>query len=163
MCVLFVAALNLNPAFAAAAAQVPVIGSMARVLTFTEYHIESDSQLLNAVCRRSTGPISRISRSASTRRSSRRSTRGWHRPQERAAQEYDAYVATGGNPDEFIPVTIAFDYEVKSCTDDILSFELQRFEVRASSFTELTYYNIDLNTGESITLEDLLGRIGRTK
>ena len=41
VCVLFVAALNLNPAFAAAAAQVPVLGSMARVLTFTEYHIES--------------------------------------------------------------------------------------------------------------------------
>lgn len=157
VCVLFVAALNLNPAFAAAAAQVPVLGSMARVLTFTEYHIESESQLLNARVPEIDGTDFPDLEERINEEIQQKIDAGMAQAQERAAQEYEAYVATGGDPDEFIPVTITFDYEVKSCTDDVLSFELQRFEVRASSFTELTYYNIDLNTGESITLEDLLG------
>lgn len=157
VCVLFVAALNLNPAFAAAAAQVPVLGSMARVLTFTEYHIESESQLLNARVPEIDGTDFPDLEERINEEIQQKIDAGMAQAQERAAQEYDAYVATGGDPDEFIPVTITFDYEVKSCTDDVLSFELQRFEVRASSFTELTYYNIDLNTGESITIEDLLG------
>ena len=157
VCVLFVAALNLNPAFAAAAAQVPVLGSMARVLTFTEYHIESESRLLNARVPEIDGTDFPDLEERINEEIQQKIDAGMAQAQERAAQEYEAYVATGGDPDEFIPVTITFDYEVKSCTDDVLSFELQRFEVRASSFTELTYYNIDLNTGESITLEDLLG------
>ena len=46
---------------------------------------------------------------------------------------------------------------MKSCTEKILSFELERFEVRASGFTDLTYYNIDLTTGKTLTLADVLG------
>lgn len=157
LCLLFVAALNLNPAFAAAAAKVPVLGTVAQVLTFTEYHVATDRELVDIRVPEVTGTEFPELEDRINQEIQSKIDEDLAAARQRAQEEYEAYVATGGDPDDYIPMTLSFDYEVKSCTDDILSFELERFEVRASSFTELTYYNIDLNTGESITLEDLLG------
>ena len=42
VCILFTAALNTSPVFAKEAAQLPVIGGLARVLTFRSYETEKD-------------------------------------------------------------------------------------------------------------------------
>lgn len=42
VCILFTAALNTSPVFAKGAAQLPVIGGLARVLTFRSYETEKD-------------------------------------------------------------------------------------------------------------------------
>ena len=66
-------------------------------------------------------------------------------------------MATGGDPDDYIPVIIDVDYEVKCQTEHCLSFVIQKTETRASAYTEFYTYNIDLETGRELTLRDLLG------
>ncbi len=44
VCILFVALLNISPTFANAMAEVPVLGNVAKVLTFRQYAIETDSE-----------------------------------------------------------------------------------------------------------------------
>ena len=162
-CLLFMAALNTNAAFAAAASQLPVLGQVAQVLTFRQYSVETEQELLDVRVPRVAGTGSPELEERINREIQEKIDAGMAEAQQRADEEYQAYLATGGDPDSFIPVTICFDYEVKSSTEEYLSFELQRYEVRASSFTELTYYTINLKTGGEITLEDLLGPQYREK
>ena len=62
-----------------------------------------------------------------------------------------------GNPEEFHQMLIDVDYEVKYTSDHILSFIIYKMETLASGYQENYYYNIDLETGKNITLEQLLG------
>ena len=75
----------------------------------------------------------------------------------RARETKEAYVATGGDPDDYMPVIIDVDYEVKCQNDQYLSFVINKTETRASAYTEFYTYNIDLETGKELTLRDLLG------
>lgn len=157
LCLLFVGALNVSPTFAAAAAQVPVLGAVAQVLTFSEYHVATERELVDVRVPEVTGTSFPALEERINEEIQSKIDEDLAAARARAEEEYEAYVATGGDPDDYMPMVISFDYEVKSCTDEILSFELERFEVRASGFSELTYYNIDLSTGETLTLADVLG------
>ena len=64
--------------------------------------------------------------------------------EDRARAIRDAYVATGGAEEDFIPVMIDVDYEIKCQNDHYLSFVLTETETRANAYTELYTYNIDL-------------------
>ncbi|MFR1597758.1 MAG: RsiV family protein [Coprobacillus cateniformis] len=75
----------------------------------------------------------------------------------RAEEYYDAFVETGGNPNEFMPVEITIDYEIKYYQDNFVSFLIEKTETLASAYQEYMYYNINLNTGKILTLKDLLG------
>ena len=78
--------------------------------------------------------------------------------EERGREEYKAWLETRTSEDEhFVPVTVEVSYEVKCSTERILSFVLYKTETRASAYTESYVYNIDLQTGNDITLADLLG------
>lgn len=153
----FLAALNLSPSFAQAAAQTPLIGPLAEVLTFTEYHVATDREFIDVRVPEITGTSFPELEDRINKEIQEKIDEDLTAARTRAKEEYEAYIATGGNPEDYIPLTISFDYEVKSCTEKILSFELERFEVRASGFTDLTYYNIDLTTGKTLTLADVLG------
>ncbi len=163
LCLIFVGALNVSPTFAAAAAQLPVLGAVAQVLTFNEYHIATDRELVDVRVPEVTGTSFPSLEERMNEEIRQKIDDDLAAARERAAEEYEAYVATGGDPDDYIPMMISFDYDVKSCTEDVLSFELERFEVRASGYSELTYYNIDLNTGETLTLPDVLGEDWKEK
>ena len=76
---------------------------------------------------------------------------------DRAEEYYKAYVETGGDPEEFHQMLIDVDYELKYSSKNILSFIIYKCETLATGYQENYYYNIDLKTGEEITLEDLLG------
>lgn len=72
-------------------------------------------------------------------------------------EEYKkAFLETGGNLDEYIEPS-EIGYELVAMTDNSISYKVYRFQALASSFTEETYYNFDRNTGELITLSQLLG------
>ena len=66
-------------------------------------------------------------------------------------------LATGGAEEDFIPVMIDVDYEIKCQNDHYLSFVLTETETRANAYTELYTYNIDLQAGRELTLRDMLG------
>lgn len=156
-CASFVLLVNASPAFASAVYQVPVLGDLARVVTVTEYSIADGERLIDV-------RLPAVEDTGNTDLEQRINTEIQTRidaildeAQARAEETKAAFVATGGDPDEFIPVTINVDYQVKCQNGQYLSFVILKTETKASAYTELFCYNIDLETGKELTLQDMLG------
>ena len=155
--VVLVGALNLSPAMAAAAAEVPVLGGFFRVLTVRDFHQEEDgiqydvnvpgiesesdiAQRVNAVIQEKVDAHMA------------KAQQDW--------EDYkDAFFATGGTEEEWGGRTmdVIVDYEVKSQTDTRLSFVVTFGEGWVCSMEETYCYNLDLAEDRDITLAELLG------
>ena len=156
-CACFVLLVNGSPSFAQAVYEVPVLGSLARIVTVTEYTVNDDDRVIDVrlPALENTGHTEleqKINQEISTRIQAVIAE-----AEERAREAKEAYVATGGDPKDYMPVIIDVDYEVKCQTDQYLSFVVEKTETRASAYTEFYTYNIDLETGKELTLRDLLG------
>ena len=156
-CASFVLLVNASPAFASAVYQVPVLGDLARVVTVTEYSIANKERLIDV-------RLPAVEDTGSTDLEQRINTEIQTRidavlaeAEARAEETKAAFVATGGDPEEFMPVIISVDYEVKCRNDQYLSFVIFKTETKASAYTEFFCYNIDLETGKELTLQDMLG------
>ncbi len=154
-----VAALNLSPAVAAAAADVPVLGGLFRVMTFISYNAsdgginylisvprletEGNSEAAQAVNEAIQNRVTRLETQA---------RRDW--------EDYkEAFFATGGTEEEWAGRTmdVIVEYEVKSQTDTRVSFVVTFAEGWVASMEERYCYNLDLAEDRDITLEELLG------
>lgn len=156
-CACFVLLVNGSPSFAQAVYEVPVLGSLARIFTVTEYTINDEERVIDVrlPALENTGHTDleqKINQEISTRIQA-----VIDEAEARARETKEAYVATGGDPDDYMPVIIDVDYEVKCQNDQYLSFVINKTETRASAYTEFYTYNIDLETGKELTLRDLLG------
>lgn len=156
-CACFVLLVNGSPSFAQAVYEVPVLGSLARIFTVTEYTINDKERVIDVrlPALENTGHTDleqKINQEISTRIQAVIDA-----AEARARETKEAYVATGGDPDDYMPVIIDVDYEVKCQNDQYLSFVINKTETRASAYTEFYTYNIDLETGKELTLRDLLG------
>ena len=74
-----------------------------------------------------------------------------------AEGEREAYLATGGDPDEYVPTAITADYDVKYQGERYLSFVVTVTQTRATAWQQTVPCTVDLETGEDVTLQDLLG------
>ena len=156
-CACFVLLVNGSPSFAQAVYEVPVLGSLARIFTVTEYTINDEERVIDVrlPALENTGHTEleqKINQEISTRIQA-----VIDEAEARARETKEAYVATGGDPKDYMPVIIDVDYEVKCQNDQYLSFVINKTETRASAYTEFYTYNIDLETGKELTLRDLLG------
>lgn len=156
-CACFVLLVNGSPSFAQAVYEVPVLGSLAKIFTVTEYTINDDERVIDVrlPALENTGHTEleqKINQEISTRVQA-----VIDEAEARARETKEAYVATGGDPNDYMPVIIDVDYEVKCQNDQYLSFVINKTETRASAYTEFYTYNIDLETGKELTLRDLLG------
>lgn len=70
------------------------------------------------------------------------------------------FIQGGGTEEEFNQkdISVNVSYDIKSQSQNHLSLELNAIESWLSEYTVSYYYNVDLNTGNNITLEDLLGQ-----
>lgn len=155
-CACFALLVNASPTFAQAVSEVPVLRDLARVFTAEEYSISDRERLIDVRLPAldlpdSTDLEQRINTEIRTR-----IEEVLQEAEDRARETRDAYVATGGDPDDFMPVIISVDYEVKCQNDQYLSFLLTKTETRATAYTEVYAYNIDLEAGREIDLKDLL-------
>lgn len=151
------AALNLSPTLAKAAADVPVLGGLFRVMTFVNYEETEDgihydvnvpqvenggdlAETVNAVIQEQVDLL-----------------------MERAKQDWadyrDAFFATGGTEEEWggREMDVIVDYEIMRQTDTQVSFVVTLGEGWVSSMEERFYYNLDFAEGRDLTLRDLLG------
>lgn len=156
-CACFVLLVNGSPSFAQAVYEVPVLGSLARIFTVTEYTINDEERVIDVrlPALENTGHTDleqQINQEISTRIQA-----VIDEAEARARETKEAYVATGGDPKDYMPVIIDVDYEVKCQNDQYLSFVINKTETRASAYTEFYTYNIDLETGKELSLRDLLG------
>lgn len=153
----FILLLNIFPLLAAAAYEIPVIGNVCRIVTFREYHLEDEMKYIDA-------RIPNIEGLGGTELETRLNleirkiiSEELAVSEVRAKEYYDAFVETGGNPDEFIPLLITVDYEIKCVNKNYVSFIISKYETHASSYCQQYFYNINVDTGRIITLRDWFG------
>jgi len=151
------AGLNLSPTIAKAAAEVPVLGGLFRVLTVISYdasdgginylvsvpRLEADGErakAVNAVIRE------KVDQHLAKAR------QDW--------DDYrDAFFATGGTEEDWNgrEMDVIVDYEIKSQTDTRISFVVTLAEGWVASMEERYYYNLDIAADRDVTLQDLVG------
>ena len=159
--VLFTTALSTSTAFAESAGQLPVIGAVARVLTFRAYETETDDLKISVEI----PSIEMISQEfagleQSVNEEIYQLCEQYAAEAQARAEEYrQAFLDTGGTQEEWEAhqIEIKVWYEVKSQTEDYLSLAVMGSENWTSAYNETRYYNFDLKDGKLVTLEDILG------
>lgn len=153
----FITLLNASPAFAQAASGMPVIGALCQIFTFREYHFENKISYIDA-------EIPQIDNTGKSELEERINleiqmiiNELLAESEERAKEYYKAFVETGGEPEDFIPVGITVDYEVKHISPECASFVIYQYETRFSAYNNSYYYNIDMESGRMLSLKDCLG------
>ena len=155
--VVVVGALNVSPTMASAAADIPVLGGLFRVLTVHSFTAENSDRTLeveqpaveggDALAQRVNREIQAIV--------DEKTAEG-----EQLIAEYkDAYFATGGTQEEWErhDNTVSVTYDIKSQTDTTVSFVVNSSVSIANAYQEQFYYNLDLAADKELTLADLLG------
>lgn len=161
VCILFTAALNTSPVLAKEAAQIPVIGGLARILTFRSYETDKDDIAVSVeiptieMIAEDTGiKADKINQEILSR------CNQYAEDAVLRAEEYrTAFLETGGTTEEWAEhkIKITVGYEIKQQNDDYLSFVINVTENWTNANNGAKYYNLDLNTGKLVTLEDMLG------
>lgn len=159
--ILFTLALNTMPAFAMEAAELPVIGGVARILTFRSYETEKDDIAMSVeipsteIIEEDTGiDVAEINQEILNR-----CNQYAEEALSRAEAYRTAFLETGGTPEEWAKhnIRITVGYEIKHQDDAYLSFVVRGNENWSNAYHKAQYYNLDLRTGTYVTLEDLLG------
>lgn len=149
--------LNISPVFAHAAYMVPVIGDLCRVVTFREFHVEDEIKYIDAKIPQ----IENTGKSDLEKRVNleiQKVINECIQENEVVAKEYyEAFIETGGKPEEFIPVGITVDYEIKCINDRYASFVVSQYETAFNAYNHEFYYNIDLESGRIFTLKEWYG------
>ena len=154
---LLLAGLNLSPAVANAAANVPVLGPLFKVLTVVSFDRSEDgvNYSVDVPAVEAEGDLAKAVNEAIQARVDlhmEKARQDW--------QDYqDAFFATGGTEEEWAGRTmdVSVDYEIKSQSDTQVSFVVTMTEGWVASFEERYCYNLDLTGDRPITLRDLLG------
>lgn len=152
---------NTSEVFAMQMQNIPVVGSLVKVLTIRSYEkkdeninisvqvpgietIENDTPNLSKEVNDEISNLCEAYASESLKR----------------AEEYKkAFLSTGGSKEEWEEhkINIKVGYEIKSQTEEYLSFMVQGTESWVSAYAETKYYNLDLNSNSYLTLKDVLG------
>lgn len=159
--VIFTAALNTSTVFAETMGRLPVIGPVARVLTFRSWEQETEDMKISVQI----PSIQTISDDFHGLADSVNQEiydlcqQYADEAMERAREYRTAFLETGGTEAEWAAhqIEIRVWYEVKSQNDRYLSLAVMGEESWSTAYSETRYYNFDLQDGRQITLSDLLG------
>lgn len=173
---------NTSEAFAKEISDIPVLGSLAKVLTIRSYHgTDGDFEINMDVPKIEKDTVQAGTESAQEETDSvpepeipaapdtftgdinaeiEKIVDGYMEAAKQEFAEYkEAFFATGGTEEEWADrkMDITVDYDVKYQQGNILSLELTTAKGWVSAQEERHYYNLDLATGQYLTLEQLLG------
>lgn len=161
LAIVFTTALNTNTAFADMAARLPVVGGVARLLTFRSYEKDEGDWKISVKI----PSVEMIAADTNGLDDSLNQEihelciRYGEEAQQRAMEYKKAFMETGGTEEEWTAHNIEINvwYEIKSQTEDYLSFAVMGTESWTSAYSEARYYSIDLKNGKLATLQTLLG------
>lgn len=147
-----------NEAFAASMEDVPILGSLVKVFTVEEIHQSDDDVNIDMKIPGINGLKDQELEDKINKEVYDKVNQAVKETKELMLEYKEAWLATGGTEEDFIPQDIQVDYEVKCINKDTLSFLVWKTETLASAYFEQYYYNYDLNENREITLEDILGK-----
>ncbi len=150
-------ALNVSPAFAAAAGDLPVLGGFFRVMTVRSLHApgEDVSYDVDVPGMENGDDYTDRINAEIQKRVDEKVAEG-----NQIVQEYKkAFFETGGTQEEWDERDneVSVTYAVKSQTDTGVSFVIDSSVSVASAYRETFFYNLDLENDRELTLQDLLG------
>lgn len=155
--IIFIFFVNINPSFAQEIYDIPVLGDIAKVFTIKEYQENDDIKLINA-------KIPAIQNTGNSDLENRinyeimaKMNEILKEAEDRAAEYKEAVIATGGTEEDYHPINIQIDYKIAYSSEKVISFIIYKSETLASAYTEMFFYNIDIETGKNLSLKDLLG------
>ncbi len=152
---------NTSESFAKGMIDIPVIGTIANVLTFRSYEEKKENFDI-------TVEIPSIELISEDLKELEKETNKdiytfceqyVEQAKQRMYEYKQAFLETGGTEKEWNERSIIIKvwYEVKSQTDQYLSLMITGAESWASAYSETKYYNFDKKAGKWVTLRDVLG------
>lgn len=155
-----VVGLNTSEAFAMEMQNLPVIGELAKILTVRSYEKEEENIQIDVEIPGVELGDGDQGLSTEVNAQIEKMVRQYESEALERAKEYrTAFLETGGTEKEWAEheIRIRVWYEIKSQTEDVLSFVVKGTESWTSAYTESRYYNLDLKSNEFLSLADLLG------
>lgn len=175
--------LNTNQAFAQGMEEIPLVGKLVKVLTIRSYREVRDNTVIDvkipgiqtgndAQTENNMKPENDIQTGSGTQTGKDAQTivdintkireivdNYTSEAEKRIADYKEAFLETGGTEKEWEErnFKVQVDYEVKARTEDYLSLVLTGNEDWSGAYGIQYYYNLDLKTGENLTLKGLLG------
>ena len=149
--------LNASPTLAHAAAEVPVLGGLFRVLTVIRYDAHDGGiNYMVSVPRLDAGGAAAEAVNAAIQE---KVDQHLEKARQDWADYQEAFFATGGTEEEWAgrEMEVYIDYEIKRQTDTQVSFVVTLAEGWVAYMEERYYYNLDLAENRERTLKDLLG------
>jgi hypothetical protein len=170
---LLVLCLNTSSAFAETLSDLPLLGPVAKVLTFRIYEFNSDGKNITVRIPEVSADFSETDDSSETQNISdikdytaqinqeiQSAVDERIKESETRIEEYkQAFLETGGTEEEFAKKNIqsVVDYDITYEQGPVVSFIITAYETWSGAYTEQYFYNLNLQNQTSITLEDLLG------
>ena len=151
--------LNASPAFAEEMHKVPVIGTLAQVLTFRSFTGIVDDVELDVTVPMVKGMDGKELPAKVNAQIQQLTTNYEAEAKAELAEYKEAFFANGGTEAEWADRTMSLfiDYEVKHFADNILSLQVTTAKSWVSAEEEHYFYNIDLEKDAALTLADVLG------
>lgn len=172
--IIFTIGLNTSYSFASAMRDVPVLGTVAKVLTIRSYQDKDEDKEIDVT-------VPKVEVTIPQEEGTEKSTENQEAVEQmvidvnaeidKAVEEYvkgaqerieeykQAFIETGGTEEEFAEknIKVNVDYEVKCQNENYLSFVLTGNESWSGAYAVYYYYNLDMKNGQHLTLKDLLG------
>lgn len=148
---------NASSTLAQSVYKIPVIGNIGKVITFRQYTIENDTSVGEVTVPH----VENVdNKDVEDLINNMIQDKVQEITEEQAildAEYKQAYLETGGTEEGYRKIEMTVDYKKYYASDDILSFEIFKYQTLASAYNENFYYNMNLETGDNITLKGLLG------
>lgn len=154
---LMFAGLNTVPNFAAAAADIPVVGQLFRVMTVQSWETSNSdaTYTVNQPAISGENEFTEKINAEIQKRVDEKVDEG-----NKLIEEYkDAFLSTGGTQEQWEKHNnkVSVTYDIKSQTDSTVSFVISSSVSFASAYQEQYFYNLNMEKETNISLFDLLG------
>jgi len=137
--------------------KIPVIGHLAKMVTFREYTIDNETSKGNVKI----PTVSDLENKGIEKRINetiKKKVDEIVKEQAILDEEYkEAYIETGGKEEDYKKVEMTVDYKLHYSSEYVISFEISKCQTLASAYNEVYFYNTDLKTGKDVTIKDVLG------
>lgn len=156
---LIVMPLNMSPSIASFANELPIVGVIAKLLTFRSYDFEEDVARGEVTIPEIEGLTDERYEEQINTLIQERVSLALEESKMRAAEYKEAYIETGGTEEEYADrkIQVKIDYKVFSSSPKVLSFLVYSHESLAAVYATYDYYNIDMENNRALSLKDLMG------
>lgn len=157
VCLFFIILLNTNETFAQTVQDIPMIGNVAKILTWVEYNDETDN-MQRSVKIPEVVDIENSKFQNDINLKIGENVKQLLNETDNISNQIEKEIGKNSQKGSIYgKLHVRIDYEVKYNSNNILSFILIKEEGLNTSTKEIHTYNYNLETGKELTLKDILG------